>query len=74
MDEWNGVFRTRNALGGSMRVKVGDLVRHIRGNDSIGIVMAVHIFPHDSHWADVMWCYEDRTYKERMRNLEVICE
>ena len=28
-----------------MRIKVGDLVRHIRGNDSIGIVMAVHIFP-----------------------------
>ena len=53
-------------------MRVGDLVMHIRNDEVIGIVTAIHIFPHDSHWADVLWADENRTYKERMRNLRVV--
>ena len=58
--------------GGIMRIKVGDVVKHIRQDEVIGIVTAIHIFPHDSHWADVLWNDMDRTFKERMRNLRVV--
>jgi hypothetical protein len=57
-------------LGGDMQV--GDLVMHIRDDKTLGIVTAIHIFPHDSHWADVLWNDMDRTFKERMRNLKVV--
>ncbi len=56
--------------GGIMQV--GDLVMHIRDDKTLGIVTAIHIFPHDSHWADVLWNDENRTFKERMRNLKVV--
>ena len=56
--------------GGNMRV--GDLVKHIRDDKTLGIVTAIHIFPHDAHWADVLWNDENRTFKERMRNLRVV--
>ena len=55
-----------------MRIKVGDVVKHIRHDEVIGIVTAIHIFPHDSHWADVLWNDMDRPFKERMRNLRVV--
>ena len=53
-------------------MRVGDLVMHIRNDEVIGIVTAIHIFPHDSHWADVLWADENRPFKERMRNLRVV--
>ena len=53
-------------------MQIGDLVMHIRNDEVIGIVTAIHIFPHDSHWADVLWNDENRTFKERMRNLKVV--
>jgi hypothetical protein len=60
-------------LGGNMQV--GDLVKHIRQDKVIGIVIAIHLFPHDAGWADVLWADENRAFKERMRNLRVVsCE
>jgi len=56
-------------------MRVGDLVKHIRQDEVIGIVTAIHVFPHDADWADVLWADENRTFKERMRNLRVVsCE
>ena len=69
-DRWTQVEYISFSSGGSMRV--GDLVMHIRNDEVIGIVTAIHIFPHDSHWADVLWNDESRTFKERMRNLRVV--
>lgn len=55
-------------------MRIGDLVEHIRGDNFIGIITAIHIMYDDSNWAKVMWCYTDRTeeHKERMRNLRVV--
>jgi len=53
-------------------MRVGDLVMHIRDDKTLGIVTAIHIFPHDAHWADVLWNDMGRIYKERMRNLRVV--
>ena len=53
-------------------MQVGDLVMHIRDDKTLGIVTAIHIFSHDAHWADVLWSDENKTFKERMRNLRVV--
>ena len=69
-DRWTQVEYIPFSSGGNMRV--GDLVKHIRDNKVIGIVTEIHIFPHDAYWVDVLWADENRTFKERMRNLRVI--
>ena len=56
--------------GGIMRV--GDLVKHIRDSNVLGIVVAIHDPPQDTRWADVLWADEDRPFLERMRNLRVV--
>ena len=53
-------------------MRVGDLVKHLRDNKVIGIVTAIHHFPNDAYWVDVLWNDENRIYKERMQNLRVI--
>jgi len=58
-------------------MRVGDLVKHIRGDNFIGIITEMHTMYHDSNWAKVMWCYTDRTeeHRERVQNLRRIsCE
>lgn len=57
-------------------MRVGDLVKHIRDDKVIGIVTAIHN-TNDMDWrvyswVDVLWTDENRTFKERMRNLRVI--
>ena len=53
-------------------MRVGDLVKHLRDSKVIGIVTAIHHFPNDAYWVDVLWNDENRIYKERMRNLRVV--
>jgi|TARA_R110000851_G_scaffold311526_2_gene471729 hypothetical protein len=58
-------------------MKIGDLVKHSRGDNFIGIVTEINIMYINSNWAKVMWCYTNRTeeHKERMHNLRVMsCE
>ena len=69
-DRWTQVEYIPFSSGGAMRV--GDLVKHLRDNKVIGIVTAIHHFPNDAYWVDVLWNDESRIYKERMRNLRVI--
>ena len=68
MDEWNGVFRTRNALGGNMRV--GSLVKHIEF-ECIGIATKQGVSTCDK-WL-VVWT--DNAYNWYTEcELEVLCE
>ncbi len=69
-DRWAQMEYIPFSSGGNMRV--GDLVKHLRDSKVIGIVTAIHHFPNDAYWVDVLWNDENRIYKERMRNLRVI--
>ena len=57
-------------------MRVGDLVKHIRDDKVIGIVVAIHN-TNDMDWRvyswiDVLWNDQNRTFKERMRSLRVV--
>ena len=69
-DGWTQVEYIPFSSGGNMRV--GDLVKHLRDSKVVGIVTAIHHFPNDAYWVDVLWNDENRIYKERMQNLRVI--
>mgnify|MGYP001170407783 FL=1 len=57
-------------------MRIGDLVKHIRDDKVIGIVVAIHN-TNDMDWRvyswiDVLWNDQNRTFKERMRSLRVV--